>query len=66
MMNVEFDTKLEQDGTYTVVITFSNVPDEQQAQAAGNLVKRALLDQGGVGIVGHNPFDKLPKRRPKQ
>jgi hypothetical protein len=57
-MNVNFQTNKEPDGTYTVIVTFTDVPDEEQAIAAGNLVKRALLKQGGAGIIGHNPFEK--------
>ncbi len=57
-MNINFETTKEADGTYTVTIKFTNVPDEEQATAAGNLVKRALLAQGGVGFVGHNPLEK--------
>lgn len=57
-MNVNFKTERETDGSYTVTIVFSDVPDEQQAVAAGNLVKRALMQQGAVGIMGYNPFEK--------
>jgi len=48
-MNVDFETVKEDDGTYTVWIKFSQVPNEQQATAAGNLVKRALMTQGAIG-----------------
>lgn len=62
-MNITFDTKREDDGTYTVTITFIDVPDEEQAIAAGNLVKRALMEQGAVGIMGDtNPFEKQRRR----
>jgi hypothetical protein len=57
-MNVNFQTTKEDDGTFTVVITFTDVPDEQEAVAAGNLVKRALMKQGAAGIIGFNPFEK--------
>jgi hypothetical protein len=57
-MNVNFQQHKEADGTFTVIITFTDVPDEEQAQAAGNLIKRALMQQGAAGIMGHNPFEK--------
>jgi hypothetical protein len=57
-MNVNFQQHKEADGTFTVIITFTDVPDEQQAEAAGVLVKRALMAQGAAGIMGYNPFEK--------
>jgi hypothetical protein len=57
-MNVNFDTKREDDGTFTVVITFTDIEDAEQAQAAGNLVKRALLIEGAYGSTAPFPGKK--------
>ena len=51
-VNIECKKRKEPDGTYTVTITFTDVPDEQQAEAAATLVKRALLERGAVGVIG--------------
>lgn len=60
-MNVNFQTDKQDDGTYTVTIMFTDIPDERQAIAAGNLVKRALMTRGAVGFTGDNPLEK-PRR----
>jgi hypothetical protein len=54
-MNVNFQTDKADDGTYVVVVTFSDIPDEEQAIAAGNLIKRALLSEGAYGTTGEFP-----------
>lgn len=62
-MNVNFDRQQESDGTYSITITFTKVPNEKQALAAENLVKRALMVQGAVGST--MPFPEVRRRIPK-
>jgi hypothetical protein len=58
-MRINFETKHESDGSYTVTITFRDIPDQDQATAAGNLIKRALMQAGAVGSTM-----PLPKGKP--
>jgi hypothetical protein len=52
MIHINFQKIEQADGSYTVVVTFTGLPDEQQADLASLLIKRALMDQGAAGVIG--------------
>lgn len=56
MMRVTFNTTKEPNGTYTVTIVFRDCPSESQADAAADLVKRALLAVGAIGSTTELPI----------
>jgi len=55
-MDIDFHAIKHSDGTYTIVVTFSNVPDAEQASRAKNLLKRALLESGAIGSTTPLPW----------
>lgn len=57
-MHFNFAKRREDDGSFTLVITVTGIPDEQQLKEADLLVKRALLEQGAAGIIGADPFGR--------
>jgi hypothetical protein len=59
-MNVRVDTKEQADGSFSVVVVFTDVPDQKQAKICGKLVEHLLRIWGAVPFLG--PADPLVRK----